>query len=60
MKKSTEQPSAIRWYYVQAIIVGIEPTPAALHDLFKRAPVPVKAQAIALDDLTVLGFRVTL
>lgn len=45
---------------VQAIVLGVEPAPAALHALFKRGPVPAKAQAIALDDLTVLGFRVTL
>lgn len=44
---------------VQAIVLGVEPEPAALHALFKRGPVAAKAQAIAMDDLTVLGFRVT-
>jgi hypothetical protein len=45
---------------VQAIILGVDPTPKALHTLFNRGPVPAKAHTIAMDDLPVLGFRVKL
>lgn len=45
---------------VQAVILGVEPTPEALHDLFNRGPVPAKAETIEMEDLPILGFRVTL
>jgi len=42
---------------VQAIVRGVEPTPAALRALFERGPVPVKATVIRTADLPVLGFE---
>jgi uncharacterized OB-fold protein len=45
---------------VQAIVLGVEPSPKALHDLFNRGPVPAKAQTMAMEDLSVLVFRVKL
>jgi len=42
----------------QAIILGIEPKPAALRELFERGPVPAKAETLQTDDLPVLAFRI--
>lgn len=44
---------------VQAVILGVDPTAKALHDLFKRGPIPAKAHTLTMDDLAVLAFRVT-
>lgn len=43
---------------VQAIVLGVDATPDQLHALFKRGPVPVKAETLALEDLSVLAFRI--
>lgn len=42
---------------VQAIVLGVQATPERLHALFKRGPVPVKAETLAMEDLPVLAFR---
>jgi uncharacterized OB-fold protein len=42
---------------VQAIVLGVEATPAKLHELFKRGPVKVKAETLTMQDLPVLAFR---
>lgn len=43
---------------VQAIVLGVEPTPQALKALFERGPVPVKAETLQMDDLPVLAYRI--
>ena len=43
---------------VQAIVLGVKPTPQDLQRLFDRGPTPVKAEVLQLDDLPVLAFRV--
>lgn len=43
---------------VQAIVLGVEPTAAALHALFRRGPVPVRAETLQMDDLPVLAYRI--
>lgn len=43
---------------VQAIILGVAATPAALRALFERGPVQVKAEPLKMDDLDVLAFRI--
>ncbi|MBB6166817.1 Zn-ribbon domain-containing OB-fold protein [Chelatococcus composti] len=43
---------------VQAIILGVEPKPAALRELFERGPVPAVAETLQMDDLPVLAFRI--
>jgi len=43
---------------VQAIILGVEATPAALRTLFERGPVPAKAETLRTEDLSVIAFRV--
>jgi uncharacterized protein len=42
---------------VQAIVLGVQATPEQLHALFKRGPVPVKAETLTMEDLPVLAFR---
>lgn len=42
---------------VQAIVLGVQPTPQDLQRLFERGPVGVKAEVLRLDDLPVLAFR---
>ena len=43
---------------VQAIILGVEANPQELGRLFKRGPVPVKAETLQMEDLPVLAFRI--
>ena len=43
---------------VQAIVLGVKATPKDLALLFKRGPVPVKAETLRMDDLSVIAFRV--
>jgi len=43
---------------VQAIVLGVDPTPQALKILFERGPVPVKAETLQMDDLPVLAYRI--
>jgi hypothetical protein len=43
---------------VQAIVLGVEPTADALHALFRRGPVAVKAETLQMDDLPVLAYRI--
>lgn len=43
---------------MQAIILGVKPTAEALHALFQRGPVPVKAETLPMDDLPVLAYRI--
>lgn len=43
---------------VQAIMLGVDPTPQALKILFERGPVPVKAETLQMDDLPVLAYRI--
>ena len=43
---------------VQAIVLGVQPTPQALQLLFDRGPIAVKAEALKMDDLPVLAFRI--
>lgn len=43
---------------IQAIVVGVSPTPEDLESIFKRGPLPVKAETLQMDDLPVLAFRV--
>ena len=43
---------------VQAIILGVEASPAALRALFEKGPVPARAEALKMDDLHVLAFRI--
>ncbi|WP_297911036.1 Zn-ribbon domain-containing OB-fold protein [Thiomonas sp.] len=43
---------------VQAIVLGVLPTPEDLQRLFDRGPVPVRAEVLRMDDLPVLAFRV--
>ena len=43
---------------VQAIILGVQPTPEDLHRLFARGPVPVTAEVLRMGDLPVLAFRI--
>jgi hypothetical protein len=43
---------------VQAIVLGVQAAPADLRRLFERGPVPVTAEALPMDDLPVLAFRV--
>ena len=43
---------------VQAIIQGVKAQPEDLERLFKRGPVPVKADILRMDDLPVLAFRI--
>ena len=42
---------------VQAIVLGVEAKPDQLHALFKRGPVPLKAETLKMKDLPVLAFR---
>jgi uncharacterized OB-fold protein len=42
---------------VQAIVLGVKTTPEDLEALFKRGPVPVKAETLQMDDLPVIAFR---
>ena len=44
---------------VQAIILGVDPTPGDLQRLFERGPVPAKAETLQMDDLPVLAFRIS-
>ncbi len=41
---------------VQAIVLGVRPTPQDLQRLFDGGPVAVKAQTLHMDDLPVLAF----
>lgn len=43
---------------VQAIVLGVDPTPQALKILFERGPVPVKVETLQMDDLPVLAYRI--
>lgn len=43
---------------VQAIVLGMQPTPQELQRLFDRGPVAVKAEVLNMDDLPVLAFRI--
>lgn len=43
---------------VQAIILGVEAKPDALHALFKQGPVPAQAETLKMDDLPVIAFRI--
>jgi uncharacterized protein len=43
---------------VQAIVLGVEPTAESLHALFRRGPVPVRAETLHMDDLPVLAYRI--
>ena len=43
---------------VQAIVLGVQATPADLKALYERGPVPVKAETLQMDDLPVLAFRI--
>jgi uncharacterized protein len=43
---------------VQAIVLGVEPTPHDLKRLFEQGPVPVKAETLQMDDLPVLAWRI--
>lgn len=43
---------------VQAIMLGVDPTPQALKILFERGPVPVKVETLQMDDLPVLAYRI--
>lgn len=43
---------------VQAIVLGVDPTPQALKILFERGPVPVKAETLQMDGLPVLAYRI--
>lgn len=42
---------------VQAIVLGVNPTPGDLEAVFKRGPLPVKAETLQMEDLPVLAFR---
>lgn len=42
---------------VQAIIRGVDPTPADLKALFEKGPTPVRAETMQMEDLPVLTFR---
>ena len=43
---------------VQAIIQGVKATPKDLNELFRKGPVPVKADIMKMNDLSVLAFRI--
>ncbi|RRN64267.1 Zn-ribbon domain-containing OB-fold protein [Caulobacter sp. 602-1] len=43
---------------VQAIVLGVQPTPDDLKALFERGPVPVKAETLRMSDLPVIAFRI--
>ncbi len=43
---------------VQAIVLGVEPTPQQLQRLFDRGPLPARAETLRMDDLPVLAFRI--
>jgi len=43
---------------VQAIVLGVKPTPGDLRALFERGPVPVKAETLRMADLPVIAFRI--
>ncbi len=43
---------------VQAIVLGVQPTPQDLQRLFDQGPVPAKAEVLKMDDLPVLAFRI--
>jgi uncharacterized OB-fold protein len=43
---------------IQAIVLGVKATPKDLEQLFKRGPIPVKAETLRMDDLPVLAFRI--
>ena len=43
---------------VQAIVLGVQPTPPDLQRLFERGPVAAHAEVLQMDDLPVLAYRI--